>query len=119
MANKSGERLWSPPQILTSVAVTAFLIAAFGFGWFGLPGLGWTTSGTAKAMAEEAVTARLVPICVAQARRAPAADLDAFADIKSWEQWQFVEKRGWATMPGSDSPERNVASPCAEALASD
>ena len=33
-----------------------------------------------------------------------------------WEQGSYVEKGGWATMPGSDKPNSEVARACAEVL---
>jgi hypothetical protein len=35
----------------------------------------------------------------------------------SWEQGKYIEKGGWATMPGSASPDAAVARACAEMLA--
>ena len=34
----------------------------------------------------------------------------------SWEQGKFIEKGGWATMPGATSPDTAVATACAEML---
>ena len=34
----------------------------------------------------------------------------------SYEQQEFVTKTGWATVPGSDEPNRDVAEACASAL---
>jgi hypothetical protein len=34
----------------------------------------------------------------------------------SWKQDTFVEKGGWATFPGTESPNRNVAEVCAKML---
>jgi hypothetical protein len=34
----------------------------------------------------------------------------------SWDQSKFVEKGGWATMPGSTEPNSAVAAACAESL---
>jgi hypothetical protein len=36
--------------------------------------------------------------------------------IDSWKQDTFVEKGGWATFPGTESPNRNVAEVCAKML---
>ena len=45
------------------------------------------------------------------------ASLAALKETKSWEQRGYVEKGGWATMPGSTAePNREVATACAEAL---
>jgi hypothetical protein len=45
------------------------------------------------------------------------ASLAALKETKSWEQGGYVEKGGWATIPGSIAePNREVATACAEAL---
>ncbi len=110
------QRRWSPPQMTWSSILAVFVLIAVGFSWFGIPGFGWVTQGGADRMAQAAVTERLVPICVAQARRAPAGELEALAATGMWERRQFVEDKGWATMPGSSAAESGVASPCVEAL---
>jgi hypothetical protein len=112
----NNQRRWSPPQMTWSSILTVFVLIAVGFSWFGIPGFGWVTGGGADRMAQAAVTERLVPICVAQARRGPKADLIALKDTGTWERRDFVEGKGWATMPGSSSPEGGVATPCVEAL---
>jgi hypothetical protein len=114
MANN--QRPWSPPQMAWSSILAAFVLIAVGFSWFGIPGFGWVTQGGANRMAQGAVIERLVPICVAQARHAPEADLTALKDTGMWERRDFVEGKGWATMPGSSSPESGVATPCVDAL---
>lgn len=112
----NNQRPWSPPQMAWSSILAAFVLIAVGFGWFGIPGFGWVTGGGADRMVQAAVTGRLVPICVAQARRAPAADLAVFRATDVWDRRELVEAKGWATMPGSSSPDGAIAQPCAEAL---
>ena len=71
----------------------------------------------AKEAAQEAVLEQLVPICVEQAKAAPAEDLAALKKEKgSWSQKKFVKDKGWATMPGSSLPADNIAASCAEAI---
>lgn len=110
------QRPWSPRQMTWSSILTVVVVMAVGFSWFGLPGFGWVTHGGADRLAQAAVTERLVPICVAQARQAPAEDLAVFRATNVWDRSEVVEAKGWATMPGSSSPESAVAQPCAEAL---
>ncbi|MDH3689373.1 MAG: hypothetical protein OEU36_07820 [Gammaproteobacteria bacterium] len=123
------QKPWAPRQMAWSSIVTVFAVIAIGFSWFGLPGFGWVTQGGANQMAQAAVTGQLIPICVAQARRAPEADLKALEATGTWEQRDFVERnfvernfvernfvegKGRATMPGSSSPESGVATPCVD-----
>jgi hypothetical protein len=69
--------------------------------------------------ADAAVTAALVPICLAgeKADVARAKKLGELTAItSSYEQTEFVMKTGWATFPGQADPNREVAQACASAL---
>ncbi len=95
----------------------AFVLAIIGFAWGG-----WVTGGTAQKMAEEmaenAVVARLAPICVEQFKQDSEKDLK-LKDLKKEESWkrdEYVEKQGWATMPGEKKPDSKVAEKCAELI---
>ncbi len=110
------KRPWSAPQIIVTAFVTVLVWSAWGFNWFGMPGFGWITGGTAEEMASQAVIERLVPICVAQGRKASAQELADLQKESTWERRDFVEKKGWATMPDSSEPEYGIAEPCAEKL---
>jgi hypothetical protein len=98
--------------------IGSILTMIVGFGWGG-----WTTSSTAQQVAarqaDAAVTAALVPICVAGekadvARGTKLGELTAIAS--SYEQTEFVMKSGWATFPGQADPNRAVAEACASVL---
>ncbi|MGD9883670.1 MAG: hypothetical protein AB7F22_29585 [Reyranella sp.] len=99
------------------VGIVAVAIVGFGTGWV-------ITSGSAEEMAkkegEKAALAALTPICVAQFKKlAPAlrtTQLAALKDTSSWQRGDFVEKQGWATMPGSKEPDDEVAAACATEL---
>jgi len=95
----------------------AIALAIVGFNWGG-----WVTGGSAEAKAsqraERAVIAALAPICVDKFRQQTnaAASLAELSQVNSWQQGAFIEKGGWATMPGSNSPDSAVARACAEML---
>ncbi len=95
----------------------AIVLAIIGFAWGG-----WVTGGTAqkmaKEMADEAVIDRLAPICVLQSNQDPEKDkkLAELTKLSSWEGGHYVEKQGWATMPGEKEPDSKVASECANRL---
>jgi hypothetical protein len=105
-------------------AVWGAVVGAAGISIIGFSSLGWTFGGTAEQMAnqraEVAVVAALTPICVAkfEAQTDAAIKLVAFKKIASWNQHSFIEKGGWATMPGSHTPNSAVAEACAEKLGS-
>jgi hypothetical protein len=92
---------------LWGIAGGAVAAAIVGFTWGG-----WTTGGTAEAGAKQrastAVVVALAPICAERFQGASdaAANLTALKKVDSWSQGEFVEKGGWATMPGPKSPEQ-------------
>jgi len=109
--------MWIKPAVW-GVVLGSILTMILGFSYGG-----WTTSGTATRLAKQqadiAVTTALVPLCVAQSKadRAAAQKLGELKAMASfYEQQEFVTKTGWATVPGSESPNRDVAEACASAL---
>ena len=98
---------------IASIVLTMII----GFAWGG-----WVTGGTAQSMAEkmaeDAVVKRLAPMCVVQFKQAPGKDqkLKELEKTDSWQRSEYVEKQGWATMPGEEKPDSKVASECARLL---
>jgi hypothetical protein len=107
---------WLKPAFW-GVVVGAVGIMILGFAWGGWV-LGSTAERMAKARADEAVTAILVPSCVERfmGQANAAAKLAAFQNTVSWRQSQLLEQGGWATMAGSTEPNRAVARMCAQQL---
>ena len=109
------------PPALWGAAAGAIALAIVGFNWGG-----WVTGGSAETLAKSraatAVVAALTPICVDKFRQAADASAN-LAEMKKaayvWDQSKFVEKGGWATMPGSTEPNSAVARACAESLGSE
>jgi len=99
--------------------IGAVVLSIIGFGWGG-----WVTGGTAQRTVEEAtekaVVDRLAPICVLQFNQDPEKDkkLEELKKLSSYgtERDNFVEKQGWATMPGEKEPDSKVADECARRL---
>lgn len=85
---------------------------------------GWVTGGTARQQAADradtAVVAALAGICVDQSRRDPlvAERVTALKAAASYGRAEIVMKNGWATMPGTKDPSRQVASACGDRIAS-
>ncbi len=108
---------WTKPG-LYGAAIGAVALAIVGFSWGG-----WATGGTAQKMANDqsrlAVVAALVPICVEQSKNDPqnTAMLAKLKEASSYQRRDMLMKAGWATMPGSEDPDRNVAGACMDALA--
>ena len=103
--------------LLQGAALGAFVTLGIGFSWGG-----WMLGSSAKtlsdSMASSAVVAAIAPICVDQFQRsADAADnLTALKKTDSWQQAAFVEKGGWAVMPGSKAADSGVSQACAALL---
>ena len=95
----------------------AIVLAIIGFNWGG-----WVTGGTAqetaKKLSQEAVVARLAPICVEQFNQESekVQKREELKEISSWKRKDYVEKQGWATMPGEKEGDYKVASRCAELI---
>ena len=125
-AKQSLSRRWEsyrPTKTLTfwscAACVAATIVAGFTWG-------GWTTGGTAAAMAEEAATGArqelAAAVCVDRFQGAGDAGvrLAALKGLKNaWDRGTFVEKGGWAAMPGPKAAEAasKVARLCADQLA--
>ena len=111
------QRAWLKPGIWGAV-IGSILTMIVGFSWGG-----WTTSSTANQLAmsraDAAVTTALVPICLAQ-EKIDGTKGKKLAELKaltaSYEQTDFVMKAGWATFPGKEDANRDVAEACASAL---
>ena len=105
------------PPFIWGVVIGAIvlLIVIFWTGWV-------MTSSSANAQSEkmvkEAVLENLAPICVEQYLQDPNK-VERFAELKETSSYQrddYVEKIGWATMPGSESSVRGLADKCAKQI---
>ena len=94
------------------------LIVIFAAGWV-------VTSSSAEAkaeeMVEEAVLNRLAPIAFAQFMQDPNKE-EHLKELKKLESYgnpnrsDYVQKQGWATMPGEKEPDSLVADECARRI---
>ncbi len=104
-------------MLFWACVVSAVLTMVIGFYW-----LGWMSAGDAQAAAEamsrDAVVQRLVPICVAQFNQDPDKSLKLveMSEKGAYQQGQFVQDQGWATISGVDKPDRKVADACTKLL---
>jgi hypothetical protein len=98
----------------------AVALAILGFTWGG-----WMTARSAATQASqrasEAVVTALAPICADNFRRAQEsmARLDELKKVSSWQQASFIEKGGWATMPGAGSVDSSMSRACATLILDD
>jgi hypothetical protein len=105
-----------------SPGVWGAVIGAVGVAVFGFSQLGWVTKKTSTDMAQDradtAVTAALVPFCVAKAKADPdrAGFLKVQAETSEYSRADAILKAGWATLGAAKSPDNSVARGCAEAI---
>jgi hypothetical protein len=98
-----------------AIGVVATLVVGFGWG-------GWMLGSSAKTLADStatsAVVAAIAPICVDQFQHSADAtnNLTELKKTDSWQQAAYVEKGGWATMPGSKAVDSGVPQACAAIL---
>jgi hypothetical protein len=99
---------------LWGAAGGAAALAIIGFGWGG-----WITGGSADNRASSAVVLALAPVCLDQFQRTSNSviHLTELKRTPSYDRGSFVEKAGWATMPGSTAPSSGVAKACAALIA--
>lgn len=107
---------WLKPGIYGAV-IGAVFVSVVGFTWGG-----WVTGGTsndrAMAMSRDNVVASMVPVCLDMARSDPAR-ADKLATIRTASTYQrrdALMTSGWATMPGTEVPDREIAQACLAAL---
>lgn len=72
-----------------------------------------------KTRAEAAVAQALAPFCVDkfEHEKNAAAKLVELKKLDQYQQAAYIEKGGWATLPGSTTPNSGAAKTCAEILA--
>src|ERR1700758_4379176 len=103
-------------------AVWGAVVGAVALTVVGFSSLGWTLGSTAEKTAtqraETAVVDVLAPICVErfQQQTDAPAKLKEFGKASAWDRRSIIEKGGWATVPGTDTPNPAVATACAERL---
>lgn len=79
---------------------------------------GWQTARDSADGSDAAVTAALVPVCLDKSNRDPSRDariaLLRQASLTTWRD--LLMDTGWATMPGSQVADRDLAQACLIAL---
>ena len=107
---------WLVPGLVGAV-LGGVVVAVAGF-----TTVGWMTGGQAdrmgQGMATEWVMAAMVPVCVERSRADPErmAHLATIQQASGMGRRDALMARGWATMPGSPSPDRVLAAACLTAL---
>ena len=107
---------WLKPGFY-GVVIGAVCVSIAGFSWGG-----WMTgdaaSKMANTMAHDQVIAAMVPVCLGLADADPdrIANLATIRDATSYNRRDAVMEAGWATVPGSEVPNRDIAKACLAVL---
>jgi len=102
---------------LVGATLGGVAVAAVGF-----VAAGWMTGGSAGAMAQQMgrdrVMAAMVPVCVERSRADPArmARLATIGRASGTGRRDALMTTGWANMPDSQTPDRDLADACLQAL---
>ena len=107
---------WMKPGIYGAL-VGAVIVGAVGFSWGGWM-TGTSANKMASAMARSDVITALVPVCLDMSRTDGdrIAKLATIREAAKYKRRDAVMEAGWATMPGSDTPNRDIAEACIEGL---
>ena len=105
----------SPFVFGMAVGAIVLLIVGFSADWVVTTG---AAHKEAERIAQESVVEELVPICVAQFEQEPnkTEALQQLKEQSTWARGDYVEKQGWATMPGSSSANTDISDECAEKI---
>ena len=107
---------WTKPGIYGALG-GAIAVSILGFTWGG-----WTTSGNAQTMAQdlatEEVTLAMVPVCLNISAADPkrTEKLVILQDESGYGRRNAMMETGWATRPGTDTPDRDLADACLAGL---
>jgi len=108
---------WTKPA-LYGAATGAVALAVIGFTWGG-----WVTGGSAQDLASKQsatdLATALTPYCVQRSRTDSnsVAVLAELSTASSYARRGIIEKAGWATPLGAETPNKDLAQACALALA--
>ena len=107
---------WTKPGIYGALG-GAIVVSIFGFTWGG-----WMTNASAESMAKnmasEEVTQAMVPVCLnlSAADTERAEKLAVLQELSGFGRRNAMMETGWATRPGSDKPDRDLADACMAGL---
>lgn len=107
---------WTKPGAY-GAAAGAISATILGFTWGG-----WTTAGNAAEMAQiqaaQEVTLAMVADCLNASAAGPerATKLETLNVASAFQRSKAMMDTGWATFPGTDVPNRDLAAACAEGL---
>ena len=114
------------PAMLKGESLERLALGAFA-GFLATVGIGFTWGGwTLRSTAEDNATKRVntalvqvyAPVCVERFEHQANVEVKwaELTKVDSWRRDDYIEESGFATPPGSTSPNARIAEACAEAL---
>jgi hypothetical protein len=110
------------PAMLNGESLRRLALGAFagflatvviGFNWGG-----WTLGSTAEQRVNTALVQVYAPVCVERFEHQANIDVKwaELTKVDSWRRDDYIKESGFATPPGSTSPNARIADACADAL---
>jgi hypothetical protein len=107
----------STKPLIQGAVIGAVVCAIVGFTWGG-----WVTGATARqnagVAAHNATVTALAPLCAERFRAQgdATAQMAELAKTSTWARSSFLEKSGFASLPGSTTGDSDIARACVELL---
>ena len=104
-------------RLAQGASVGAIATMIIGFNWGG-----WVLGKTAETNATMLVNTALVkaygPVCIERFKQQPNVEAKwaELTKVDTWRRESYIKESGFATPPGSTSPNAAVADACADAL---
>jgi hypothetical protein len=104
-------------RLAQGAAVGAVATMIIGFNWGGLV-LGKTAENNATMLVNTALVKAYGPVCIERFKQQPNVEAKwaELTKVDTWRRESYIKESGFATPPGSTSPNAAVADACADAL---
>ena len=104
-------------RLAQGAAVGAVATMIIGFNWGGWV-LGKTAENNATMLVNTALVKAYGPVCIEKFKHQPNVEAKwaELTKVDTWRRESYIKESGFATPPGSTSPNAAVADACADAL---
>jgi hypothetical protein len=104
-------------RLAQGAAVGAVATMIIGFNWGGWV-LGKTAENNATMLVNTALVKAYGPVCIERFKQQPNVEAKwaELTKVDTWRRESYIKESGFATPPGSTSPNAAVADACADAL---
>jgi hypothetical protein len=104
-------------RLAQGAAVGAVATMIIGFNWGGWV-LGKTAENNATMLVNTALVKAYGPVCIERFKQQPNVEAKwvELTKVDTWRRESYIKESGFATPPGSTSPNAAIADACADAL---